>query len=260
MNRYVVSDVHGHLADLVAVLQQAGLLDADARWSGGDSTLWVLGDLFDRGPDGIGAVDLMMRLETEAALAGGRATLLLGNHEILALAMRHFGQRALQTPDGRQDFAGIWYINGGNVRDQLSMTDEHVAWLSSRDSVAVDQDLLLMHCDSLEYLRYGESAPDINQAVRTVLADRDETAWWRLWARYVSRYHFVGRKGPTAARRMLDALDGERIVHGHSIISTLVGGPSSRTSGPLLYAEGLALDIDGGRYDGGPLLLVQVNH
>ena len=48
---FVVSDVHGHLDDLRHVLAQAGLV-TDDRWVGGNASLWVLGDLVDRGPDG----------------------------------------------------------------------------------------------------------------------------------------------------------------------------------------------------------------
>ena len=41
---WVVSDVHGHLADLRERLEQAGLVDGE-RWTGDDATLWVLGEL-----------------------------------------------------------------------------------------------------------------------------------------------------------------------------------------------------------------------
>lgn len=256
--RYVVSDVHGHRDDLAAVLRQAGLLDADERWSGGTDTLWVLGDLFDRGPDGTGTVDLLMRLQPQASAAGGRVEVLLGNHEILTLGTQRFGDRVLPTRDGQQTFARIWAINGGVVKDQLGLTEEHLAWLSGLDSVAVDDDLLLMHCDNTEYLAWGATPAEINDTVRGILAGRDLAAWWDVWRRYVSRYEFAVRGGTRTARRMLDTLGGQRIVHGHSIISTLVGGRSRDTTGPLLYADGLALDIDGGRYDGGPLLLVRV--
>ena len=33
---------------------------------------------------------------------------------------------------------------------------------------------------------------------------------------------------------------------------------SYRTEGPIAYADGLVVAIDGGRYDGGPLLLVEL--
>jgi len=58
---------------------------------------------------------------------------------------------------------------------------------------------------------------------------------------------------------MLDALGGECIVHGHSIIGSLTDTPSPQVQGPISYADGLVVAIDGGRYDGGPLLVVQLD-
>jgi hypothetical protein len=48
------------------------------------------------------------------------------------------------------------------------------------------------------------------------------------------------------------------IVHGHSIIGSLIDVPSEEVDGPISYAGGRVVAIDGGRYDGGPLLLVQL--
>ena len=62
---WVVSDVHGHLADLRERLEHAGLVDGD-RWVGDDAVLWVLGDLVDRGPDGIGVVHFVRGLQQQA--------------------------------------------------------------------------------------------------------------------------------------------------------------------------------------------------
>ena len=64
---FVVGDVHGHRDALVALLREAELLDAAGRWAGADAVLWLLGDLVDRGPDGLGAIDLVRRLERESA-------------------------------------------------------------------------------------------------------------------------------------------------------------------------------------------------
>ena len=38
-----------------------------SRWTGADARLWLVGDLVDRGPDGIGAIELVRRLERESA-------------------------------------------------------------------------------------------------------------------------------------------------------------------------------------------------
>ena len=97
---HVVSDVHGHVEHLVRALQQSRLLDSTRAWSGDQARLTVLGDFFDRGPDGIGVVDLIRRVQDEAGSAGGRVDALLGNHEILALGMHRFGDRLVRSPFG----------------------------------------------------------------------------------------------------------------------------------------------------------------
>ena len=52
---YVIGDVHGQLQKLRGLLRGAELIDEIETWSGGEGTLWLIGDLVDRGPDGIGA-------------------------------------------------------------------------------------------------------------------------------------------------------------------------------------------------------------
>lgn len=80
-----VGDVHGAYDALVATLQSAGVIDEDARWSGGRTHLVSTGDLLDRGAESRRVMDLMMRLEQEALRAGGRVHQLLGNHEVMNL-------------------------------------------------------------------------------------------------------------------------------------------------------------------------------
>jgi hypothetical protein len=258
---YVVSDVHGHVEHLVGALQQARLLDADREWCGGQARLTVLGDLFDRGPDGIAVVDLIRGLQDQARRDGGRVEALLGNHEILALGMHRFGDRPVPSPlGGRRSFARSWALNGGLARDQEGLTDEHVAWLSGLNAVELTGPDLLMHSDTTEYLRWGDSVEQINDAIRKVVAGDDLEQWWQCWVRLTSRYAFADFDGERVAVGMLDQLGGDRIVHGHSIIATLTGGESREVSGPLAYAGGRALDVDGGIYDGGPCLVVRLDH
>lgn len=243
---YVVSDVHGYRDDLVSGLRSAGLLDEDERWSGGEDDLWVLGDLPDRGPDGIGVIELMMSLQAQAP---DHVHVLMGNHEALMLGRKRF-------PSAR--FLDSWAINGGSPRDQGLLTEEQVRWLAALPLVARVGDFLLMHSDTRDYLEWGGSVDEINRRVREELADGDEETHWRLWARLTSRYDFARDGGEDTAREVLDALGGECIVHGHSIIGSLTGEASPLVESPVLYADGLALDIDGGRYDGGPLLVVRL--
>ena len=77
----VVGDIHGAGTNLAQILQAAGLIDAQRKWSGGTARLVQTGDVLDRGPEVREAIDLLMRLEGEARRAGGRVDVLFGNHE-----------------------------------------------------------------------------------------------------------------------------------------------------------------------------------
>jgi hypothetical protein len=96
-----VGDVHGSLDKLTRLLRSVGLLDGNLSWVGGDDHLVLCGDLIDRGPDDRAVLDLVRRLQTEAAAAGGRVHLVLGNHEAMNLS------RDLRYvhPQGFADFA-----------------------------------------------------------------------------------------------------------------------------------------------------------
>src|SRR5512142_3531091 len=80
---YAASDIHGGYARFVALLARYGVIDGvpatplDARWLGGDATLVVVGDLFDKGPDGLDVIDLLRTLQS----SGGQVVVVLGNHE-----------------------------------------------------------------------------------------------------------------------------------------------------------------------------------
>ncbi|HYO39414.1 MAG TPA: metallophosphoesterase family protein [Nocardioidaceae bacterium] len=244
---FVLSDVHGHLADLRELLLEAGLVDGNDRWAGGDSDLWVLGDLVDRGPEGIGVIRFVRSLQSQAP---EQVHVLMGNHESLMLGQKLF-------PGTR--FSDVWAMNGGLQSDQEALRDEEVSWLRGLPLMALVGDQLLMHSDTTEYLAWGSSIEDINKTVADMLADDDAPQHFDIFAALTTRYDFLGPDGPEVARRVLSQLGGRRIVHGHSIIGSLIDVPSPHVDGPLLYADGLVVGIDGGRYDGGPLLLLRLD-
>ncbi len=76
-----IGDIHGEYDGFVSILQSAGLVDDDVNWIGGETTLVQTGDIFDRGLEVFRVLDLLMRLEQEAAAAGGQVIVLLGNHD-----------------------------------------------------------------------------------------------------------------------------------------------------------------------------------
>ena len=77
-----LGDIHGDFKTLRKLLNDAGLIDQQGHWSGGRQHLIQTGDIVDRGPDSRRALDLLMRLEQEAAAAGGKVVVTMGNHEL----------------------------------------------------------------------------------------------------------------------------------------------------------------------------------
>lgn len=78
-----VADLHGDYDRFVFILTQpgVGVLDEELHWVAGKTHLVQLGDIMDRGPDARKIFDLLIRLEKEAAAAGGMVHVLIGNHE-----------------------------------------------------------------------------------------------------------------------------------------------------------------------------------
>ncbi len=255
---YVVGDVHGHRAELVAALHAAGLVTEGGAWAGAGDHLWFLGDFVDRGPDGIGVIDLVMRLAAEAADAGGKVEALLGNHEILLLGMHKFGDTEVPSDFGPRSFARSWEMNGGLTSDQEGLTDEHLRWLTGRPVVTLVGEHLLVHSDTLEYLGWGETIGEINTAVHEILESDDLVEWWDVWRRMTTRYAFRGQHGEQVADELLTVLGGTQVVHGHSVIADQLGVLPIHVDGPHRYAGGKALGIDAGVFVGGPCLVVEL--
>jgi hypothetical protein len=97
----VMGDLHGDYGKFHDMLQQAGLIDARDRWSGGATHLVQVGDVPDRAPDTRRILDLLMRLEPQAKRAGGYVHALIGNHE----AMNMEGDLRYTTPGEFAAFA-----------------------------------------------------------------------------------------------------------------------------------------------------------
>jgi hypothetical protein len=264
---YVVGDVHGYLDELVAALQEQGLIDAAGNWCAGTARLWFLGDFTDRGPDGIGVIDLVMRLSAEAAAAGGYCKALMGNHELLLLGAKRFGDTPVNSGAGTATFQAAWLLNGGQKSDMDRLQDHHLQWMARLDAVEAVDGYLLVHSDTTAYLDYGDSIEAVNDTVRETLTRNDADECWDLFRKFTKRFSFRDEGGADAVRSLLDTYGGTRIVHGHSPIPYLLGEVGSEegedssgpvVEGPHVYAEGLAIAMDGGVTMAGKLLVQQL--
>ncbi|MDQ0991829.1 metallophosphoesterase family protein [Streptomyces sp. V3I7] len=264
---YVVGDVHGYLDELLAALREKGLIDSDAQWCAGDARLWFLGDFTDRGPDGIGVIDLVMRLSAEAAAAGGYCKALMGNHELLLLGAKRFSDAPVNSAAGTATFQAAWLLNGGQKTDMDRLQDHHLQWMARLDAIEEVDGHLLVHSDTTAYLDYGDSIEAVNDTVRETLTRNDVIECWDLFRKFTKRFSFRDEGGADAVRSLLDTYGGTRIVHGHSPIPYLTGEAGAEDgeadAGPVVerphvYAEGLAIAMDGGVTMAGKLLVQQL--
>ena len=97
---YVLSDIHGNLRRFESIMAQINLQP--------DDTLYVLGDVIDRYPDGIKILRRIMQMPN--------AKMLIGNHEYMMLkAIGHCKDVAEEKENTNWRQRKIWYRNGGMV-------------------------------------------------------------------------------------------------------------------------------------------------
>ena len=96
MATYAVSDIHGYCEPFLKGLEEIGFSDQDY--------LWCLGDMIDRGPDGIQILQYIMRHDN--------MDLLIGNHEFMLLnSVDDNGEAVCNGKD-----AYLWLdANGGRI-------------------------------------------------------------------------------------------------------------------------------------------------
>jgi hypothetical protein len=95
-----IGDLHGDLAATRKALRLAGAIDEHDHWIGGELVVVQTGDQLDRGDDEQAILELLARVQREAAEAGGTLHILNGNHEF----MNALGDLRYVTPGGFADF------------------------------------------------------------------------------------------------------------------------------------------------------------
>jgi hypothetical protein len=242
---------------MVRLLRYAGLANSNGEWLGGDAHLWFMGDLTDRGPDGVGVIDFVMRLQQDAERKGGMVGVVLGNHDIGILSALLFPQK----PSGgsRGSFYGDWVDYGGTVTDLPRLQAQHVEWLKNIPAMALDQDRLLIHADALYYPLYGETMAEVNAATKELMYSDDFRKWDELLGFASERLVFDDKNlGAMRVQQYLQQFGGKQIIHGHSPINLLSGEPLDRITRAYVYANGRVVDVDGGIYKGGAGFVYEV--
>lgn len=240
----VIGDIHGHYQQLLHLLWQHTLVNKQLTWTGGTTTLVFLGDFVDRGPDGIAVLDLVMRLQSEAALAGGQVAALLGNHDLLLLAVRRFGM--YRTVGMSADFRENWQRNGGCETDLAALTPRHLTWLMRLPALLQLDNRLFMHADSMFYTHYGRTITQVNRSLQALMQSNDTAAYVQLLNDFCDHGAFYHRDGARRAADVLRIFGGQQIIHGHMPICYMLDQPPATVTCPLYYNKNVCVNMDGG--------------
>lgn len=164
---YVMSDIHGNMERFNHVLKQIDFKDED--------TLYILGDVIDRFPDGIKILNRIMKMSN--------VKMLMGNHEYMML-------KALYS-DGKGerinlDNLNLWYRNNGAVshnslkhmrKENKRAIFEYLSALPFNIDIEVN---------NIKYkLIHGSPIENYEKTNRGVFyLDEEEFAVWERWAEH----------------------------------------------------------------------------
>jgi len=177
---YIMSDIHGCIYRFRSVMKQIDLKPED--------TLYVLGDVIDRNPDGIRILRELMKLPN--------VKMTLGNHELMMLQALYYAE-----PDDEFSYTSPlyrWYSNGGYV------THEHLKHLrktlraeifSFLDSLPVNIEVTVNNTSYI--LTHASPVQDYPQFDYRYNNEKEFAVW--------KRYHF-DEKGP----------EGYTVIFGHT--------------------------------------------
>ncbi len=240
----VISDVHGHAKGFVEVLRIHGVVDKALDWSFGKSHLVIVGDLFDRGDRVNECLWLMYQLDEQAAAAGGRVHIVLGNHDDWILR------------EGNKKYVHKRYEQTSKIleMDYLALygTDSVIGrWLRTRNMIEKINDAVYVHGGIDPALFSKRITVDaLNKEYRAWLAGKkpepemEKLLESLLWYR---GFFDDETKRPSQAEidRVLGLFDAKQIVVGHTTHKEILA----------VYENARVIGVDAGRCELGEALL-----
>ena len=140
-----ISDIHGHLTALRAILAAIAPNKAD--------TIVTLGDYIDRGPDSRGVINHLMQVHSSFNLVP-----LLGNHD----------EMMLKVYDGRDDLYVDWLLFGGSATLTSYDTDRpedvlpaHIEFLRGCRLFHESEQFFYLHGNYLADVPLSEQSPEV---------------------------------------------------------------------------------------------------
>jgi serine/threonine protein phosphatase 1 len=208
---FAVGDIHGR-TDLLAALLDEAAREPKLR---DKRAIVFLGDLVDRGPDSLGAIDLA--LAAKPRVGADEAIGLMGNHE----AMMRLSLDSETPWDDAIDAFETWMANGGDrtiaeflkigeeakdlaellTHARASLPPRVLAWLSSLKASWRSGQVLFVHA--------GVN-PEVE--LETFLA----VTWNLPLGKLDEDHHWAWVRGPFLEHRPMDGFGGFFVIHGHT--------------------------------------------
>lgn len=231
-----VGDVHGDCDQFVKVLRAAQVVNEKNDWVAGKTHLVQIGDVLDRGPDSRKAMDLLMKLQDQAAKVGGVVHPLIGNHEAMVL----LGDWRYVHPGEVKAFGGV-----EEFRKAMSAEGKYGRWIRTHNTAIKINDLLFVHA-GITPLLARLSLEEMNNAIREELRKADasgmaNSAVGPLWDRTLALddEEEVARQLDTVLKKY----GARRMVIGHSVSAE---GVAARAGGRLIRIDVGLADLYGG--------------
>ena len=249
MKVHIIGDLHGYYDVYESLLIEHGIIDTSLNWHAGNEQLWLIGDILDRGGDAKSCIELTMKLQQQSAAVGGTVECILGNHELMFLAAKHF----MGTPKVGEQIWNQWVKWGGQPHEMGNINDSQAAWLSSLPAMAQIGDLLLIHSDNLSYVSFGRSIEEVNRYFTDLKVSDNVEKWTSTLREFSNRGAFdLSISGPRQAALMLKMYGGKTLVHGHTPISLSTDVLAEDVTEARFYANGICCNVDAGIYLGSP--------
>ena len=156
---FVISDIHGQYDQMVKILTDSKIIDANLDWAWGKGHLVILGDVFDRGDKVTECLWLIHKLEIQADKWKGKVHYTLGNHEIMVLQnnTKYVNNKYKKTAELMQMKVG----------DLYSQNSEFGRWLRTKHTIIKLNDVLFVHAGiHPKLLDYYSNFQDVNNIIR----------------------------------------------------------------------------------------------
>lgn len=217
---FATSDIEGGIMGFILMLRKAGIIDANYNWSYGNSHLFIMGDVFDRGQYVSQCLWLIYKLEQEAATAGGKVHFILGNHDIMNLIGDFRYVHAKYTDNVP--------VLGETLTSLYDANSELGKWLRSKNVIERAGNTIFLHAGvSPEVAALNQSVTTLNNYVNPVInktctsADC-KTATGSTYGLYWYRGMANQALTQTQVNSILTSLGAERAFIGHTILNNQI--------------------------------------